>query len=74
MSLSTEEIEDRVSYHAPTPGGVARHRDLADAIAHAIGVVEGVCIDSREKSLAVTKLEEAKMWASAAVARNPVTR
>ena len=37
-------------------------------------VSEAVCPYSREQSLAFTKLEEAKMWASAAVARNPETR
>lgn len=36
--------------------------------------IEAVCPDGREKSLAITNLEMAKFWASAAVARNPETR
>jgi hypothetical protein len=32
--------------------------------------VDELCPDSREKSLAMTKLEEAVMWANASIARN----
>jgi hypothetical protein len=74
MPLSVQEIQDRVTYHAPTPSGVDRHNLLSHAIGDAMETVENVCHDSREKSLALTKLEEAKFWASAAVARNMATR
>ena len=33
-------------------------------------LIEACCPDSREKSLAHTKVEEAAMWANAAIARN----
>jgi predicted DNA-binding helix-hairpin-helix protein len=33
-------------------------------------LIEACCPDSREKSLAHTKVEEATMWANAAIARN----
>jgi len=32
--------------------------------------IEHFCPDSREKSVAITKLEESIMWANAAIARN----
>lgn len=32
--------------------------------------IAGRCPDSREKSLAMTKLEECSMWANASIARN----
>jgi hypothetical protein len=32
--------------------------------------IEEKCPDSREKSLAITNLEQAVMWANAAIARN----
>ena len=38
-------------------------RDLAETI-------NKTCPESREKSLAFTKLEEASMWATAAISRN----
>ena len=72
--LKDEEILDRVSYHAPSIIGVETHGHLTSAIYAAMREVEALCPDSREKSLAMTKLEEAKMWASAAVARDPDTR
>lgn len=74
MSLSEEEIADRVTYHAPSKLGIERHAVLSDAIEVAMSVVNTTCPDGREKSLAFTHLEEAKFWASAAVARNPETR
>jgi hypothetical protein len=33
-------------------------------------VIDNNCPDSREKSLAMTNLEQAVMWANAAIARN----
>ena len=73
MALSNEEIEDRVTYHAPSPSGVERHKQLSEAAASILKTIEEVVPDGREKSLAITKIEEAKMWASAGVARNPET-
>lgn len=73
MTITKAEIEDRVTYHAPSAQGVERHRKLSDAAAAFMQTVADVCPDGREKSLALTKAEEAKMWASAAVARNPET-
>lgn len=35
--------------------------------------IEENCPDSREKSLALTKVEEAVMWANASIARNSKT-
>ena len=33
-------------------------------------LIDGICPNSREKSLAMTKLEESVMWANASIARN----
>ena len=33
------------------------------------GLVDNLCPESREKSLAMTKIEEATMWANASIAR-----
>lgn len=72
--LTDEEIADRVTYHAPSPEGIARHAALSKVIENAIREVDELLLPGREKSLAITKLEESKMWASAGVARNPETR
>lgn len=73
MSISNEEIQNRVTFHAPSPAGVERHRALSEAAAAFMAVVEAQVPDGREKSLALTNVEQAKMWASAGVARNPST-
>ena len=70
--VGKEELDKRFTYHAPKPGQVQRYieiREMAKAFAE---VIDSLCPDSREKSLAMTKLEEAGMWANAAIARNEV--
>jgi hypothetical protein len=72
--MTLVEIQDRFRYHAPSVEGVARHTELSEAFASLAVLVDDVCPDGREKSLVLTKLEEGKFWASAAVARDPATR
>lgn len=73
-TLSDEEITNRFTYHAPSDEGIKRHSDLSVSLQCAARIVRDTCPDSRERSLALTKLEEAKFWASAAVARHEETR
>ncbi len=72
--IGEDEVRNRMTYHAPSLDGIARHARLSEAIGAAMEEVDRTCPDGREKSIVFTKLEEAKMWASAAVARNPETR
>lgn len=72
--MTEEEIQNRMTYHPPTKVGITRHQILADRIGAAMQAVVDYCPEGRELALAITKLEEAKFWASAAVARNPETR
>jgi hypothetical protein len=63
-------IERDFTYHAPKGDQVERYtqiRDEARSLAHTIA---GLTPPSREQSLALTKLEEAVMWANASIARN----
>lgn len=72
--MTPEEIADRFTYHAPSPEGVKKHEAFSLGFIHLATLIDQVCPDSREKSLAMTKLEEAKFWSSAGVARNAGTR
>ncbi len=57
------------SYHAPKGDQVERYRVLRnDALALALRIV-GLTPSGREQELALTKLEEAVMFANAAIAR-----
>lgn len=41
---------------------------IVDAVKSLAYLIEDICPESREKSVAFTKLQEAKMWANAAIA------
>ena len=74
MSNATEESHNRIEhnfkYHAPKTGQPEKYEKIrAEAKELALLFAE-LAPDSREKSLAITKLEEAVMWANAAIARN----
>jgi len=65
-----EQLEKNFTYHTPKedqPRRYAEIRDQGKAFAHAVLVD---CPNSRERSLALTKIEEACFWANASIARN----
>lgn len=68
--MTIEELVNRFTYHAPREDQVERYEEIrAKGLLFALEVYSS-CPDSREKSLAMTKIEEAVMWANAAIARN----
>lgn len=64
------DLERRFIYHAPKPGQPERYEDLRKLAMVLATEITVSCPPSREKSLALTKLEEAIMWANASIARN----
>ena len=65
-----KQIENNFKYHAPKGGQPQKYeeiRNMANAYAE---LLDNLCPDSREKSIAFTKLEECVMWANASIARN----
>lgn len=58
------------TYHAPKDGQHSRYELLRDEAKRLSCLIDDACPDSREKSLARTKLEECVMWANASIARN----
>lgn len=67
---STADIDHRFNYHRPTPEKVAAHENTRAACRDLAHRFDRTLLASREKALAVTKLEEAMFWANAAIARN----
>jgi len=65
-----EAIENSFSYHAPKEGQPEKYNTLREqAKAFAYAITEH-CPNSRERSLAITNLENAVMWANKAIACN----
>jgi hypothetical protein len=64
------DLEKRFSYHPPKGSQVERYEYLRSWAKWLAYKIDLMCPDSREKSLALTNLEQAVMWANAAIARN----
>lgn len=69
MDLS-DRIESDFTYHAPKGDQTARYEMIrAGAKTLALDII-ALTPASREQSIALTNLEQAVMWANAAIARN----
>ena len=58
------------AHHKPSEEGLARIRDLRSAFSEIHDLIERVVPSSRERSVALTELETAAMWAIKAVVLN----
>ncbi len=68
--MMNERIENNFTYHTPKEGQTEMYERIRSKAKEFAYLIDEVCPDSREKSLAMTKLEEASMWANASIARN----
>jgi hypothetical protein len=64
-----EEIERNFTYHPPGPGQPETYTRLRGKAKELAYLIAELCPAGRERSLALTQLETAVMWANAAVAR-----
>ncbi len=67
--IKYEELETRFTYHTPNENDIEFYRIIRSMAADFADHVNEFVADSREKSIAITKIEEAVMWANAARAR-----
>lgn len=65
-----DKIENAFTYHAPQPGQPEKYQAIRTMAKELAYLIDELVPDSREKSLAQTKLEESVMWANAGIARN----
>ena len=68
--MTHKDIENNYTYHAPNGDQPDRYEAIRSKAKMLAAYINEKCPDSREKSLAMTKLEEAVMWANASIARN----
>lgn len=63
-------IHKNFTYHSPTGLQPHRYNVIRQAFKELAMLLAEQCPDSREFAIAITSLEEASMWANAAIARN----
>lgn len=68
--MKNPQIENNFKYHAPKEGQIEKYTALREKAKDLALLIDEQCPNSREKSLALTKLEEAVMWVNASIARN----
>lgn len=67
--IGPEELKRRFTYHAPNAARAEDHAHLRALLKDTADAIDNIVPDGREKSTAITKLEEAMFWANAALAR-----
>lgn len=68
--MTTDQLEANYTYHSPKGDQPSRYVSLRAKAKELAELINSSCPESREKSLAFTKLEESVMWANASIARN----
>lgn len=64
------KIENAFTYHAPKDGQPEKYQAIREKAKELAYLIKELVPDSREQSLAITKLEECSMWANAGIARS----
>jgi hypothetical protein len=71
--MTNEQIENTFTYHPPFGTQTQRYQDLREEARTLAKLIQEACPESREKSLALTELQQAVMWANASIAINEFT-
>jgi len=63
-------IDRNFKYHAPKTGQPEIYEEIRNKARELVMVINERAPDCREKSLAITNIEQAVMWANAGIARS----
>lgn len=64
------DLENRFVYHNPSEENKPKHQQVNQTLLAIAEDFDELLPDGREKALALTKLEEAKFWSNASIARS----
>lgn len=64
------DLENRFTYHKPLPGQPEAYVAIRTQALELAKLMSDLVPESRELSLAITRVEEAVMWANAGIARH----
>jgi len=67
--MTRAELEARFTYHPPNEEQRVVFVEIRERAIEFATFIDQACPESREQSLAMTKLEECVMWANAGVSR-----
>ena len=68
--MNNPKLESAFTYHAPKEGQPAKYQAIRDKAKELAYLIDDLVPVGREQNLAITKIEEAVMWANAGIARN----
>ena len=68
--MDLKDLDNRFTYHAPKGNQPEKYVKIRGEAARLALILNEQCPESREKSLAMTHLEEVCFWANAAIARH----
>lgn len=68
--MAVEDLAYRFKQHKMSEDASQKSKKLRDDILGIADIIDIYCSDSREKSIALTKLEECLFWCNADLARN----
>lgn len=69
---TSDDLENRFAFHpAVDEATKTAHADVRDACLYLAYQINELVPDGREKSTAITNLEQVMMWANAGIARSP---
>lgn len=74
-TLTDQEVaslDNSYTYHKPTDDQPERYVEIRESAKALAITIMGCCPSSRERSVALTNLEQAVMWANKAIACNEV--
>jgi hypothetical protein len=69
-TMDQETIDNNFTYHKPMPTDLIKFERLRNMAKEYSELVNELCPDSREKSIAITKIEESNMWSNASIVRD----
>lgn len=64
------DLDNIYKHHPPKDDQPARYQAIREKGKEFAQLITEACPESRERSLALTKIEEGSFWANAAIARN----
>lgn len=68
--METTDIDNRFIYHPASDEQAEKYQEIRRLMAELGHAFNALCPESREKSLAITNLEQAQFWANASIARH----